>query len=138
MPGWRDTIADHSTHRPRVPPFAGPRRNGARECPRAITVKRLNRRAARSIRMAVLLVGPGLEGLEAEIALESFRYRDAPLVPRLGEVLVLIGVIEADRAGVGQRARKISPLWMRPSRGVMSFTLSLNWHMRRRNWIEQS
>src|SRR5712664_4838490 len=114
MPGWRDTIADHSTHRPRVPPFAGPRRNATRECPRAIAVKRLGRRAARSIRMAVLLVGPGLEGLETEIAFESFRYRDAPLVPRLGEVLVLIGVIEADRAGIGQRAGKIHVIDARP------------------------
>src|SRR5450631_2149583 len=65
--------------------------------PHAVPVcLKVNRCAGRSILMAVLLVGPGLEGLETEIALESLRYSDAPLVPRLCEIFVLIGIVEAD------------------------------------------
>src|SRR5262245_1919485 len=55
-----------------------------------------------SIRMPVLPAHPGVERRQTKVALEALGHGDETLAPRLPELLVLEGIIEADAARVLQ------------------------------------
>ena len=68
--------------------------------------------------MSILLVHPGVKGLEAGVPFKVRRHRDAALFPWQREVRVLEGVVKADLTCILQTRREIDVVDARPVDGA--------------------